>query len=135
MSCIACVAFFRDTLDVVGGGGVDDLDEVPPATDAGSDGEHDVLKFWAVISTTTVGDCDGEASSSSLSSCSDLTWGSMGVAVVMARESEEVAVKASWAMGGADRSTTLLLLRLTLRDALWLLAGLSLEYMSVMTVW
>lgn len=119
MSCTAAGAAFREPFAAAGRDGVDDLDLVPSVVVSGVVGERDLLKFWAAMSATSVGDCEGEASSSSLRSGSDFILGSIVVVVVTERENEGVAVKhSSLAMGGADRSAALLLLRLALRDEL-----------------
>ena len=119
ISCIAGAAGFRDVFGAVGREGVDDLDGVPSVAVGGSVGEQDALKFWAGMSATRVGDWDGEAVSSCLRSFSTFILRSMGVVVVMERESEGVAAKdTSLAVAGAGKSAAFWLLRLALRDEL-----------------
>lgn len=84
---------------------MDDFEFAASVVDGGGvgDGDSDSLKFWADMSVTRVGDRGGETLSSSLTvSGSDLT--SMVVKVVIARE--EVTVKDSLALAGADTSAT-----------------------------
>lgn len=70
MSCTAeTCAFLELPVAGVGGGGVDDVDAVPFVVEGGGVGVGDNLDFWGEKSVSlSVGDCDGEGSSSALGS-------------------------------------------------------------------
>jgi hypothetical protein len=107
---------------------VDDFEPAASVVDGGGVGDGDSLKFWADISVTRVGDRDRETLSSSLTvSGSDLI--SMVVKVVIARE--EVAVKYSLALAGADKSATPFRSGSNDMDRIWLDSCFTTEYTSV----
>ena len=129
MSCTGIWEAFLDVLDSAARGGVDDFESAASVVDGGGVGDGDsCLKFWADISVTRVGDRDGETLSSSLTvSGSDLT--SMVVKVVIARE--EVAVKDSLALAGADKSATPFRSWSNDMDRIWLDSCFSADVMNM----
>lgn len=97
---------FRMDFGAATAGGVDNLEDVPFDVVGGGVGDEGVLKIWAV-SSTRVGDCEGEASSSCfmVGSCLTVMWSGVRAAV-SGEGSTGVIVKGSSAVrGGADRST------------------------------
>ena len=132
MSCMGKDAAFRAAFGAATAGGVDDLDDVPSDVVGGGVGDEGVLKFW-VVSSTRVGDWEGETLPSCLrsGSCFMVVW-SDEKAVVSGEGGTGVTVKGSSAVRGAADRSTFDLLKLAFMEEVRLRICLDAGQVSVM---